>query len=173
MSLRKNKIVRYNNKDPRYNLMIEDSDEYNMPIHPFQLEETCDNERFRIYNPYRAIGCGGHRYENCDETVDDREFDTCNLELRDPTEIKTRRIRLSDYAKLNNNSFYPDTRISKILNPNVEINNSPDTSKKEYFSFGDINTDDKISDSEIILILAICLCLACLCLSSCACIIAQ
>src|SRR5579872_2220683 len=65
----KGKLIKYNNYDPRYNLTIRDSDEFNTEIYPFQIKKDCDKactlkyELDTIYPPITR--CWSQAYEHC------------------------------------------------------------------------------------------------------------
>src|SRR5271169_6223311 len=47
--IRPNKVIRYSDKDPRFNLTIQDSDEYTRQILPFGMKVKCRRSSDRIF----------------------------------------------------------------------------------------------------------------------------
>ncbi|VBB18851.1 hypothetical protein YASMINEVIRUS_1383 [Yasminevirus sp. GU-2018] len=137
MALRKDKVTSYNNNDPRYGFTIMDSDEYNRSIPPFRIREVCQT-RMRPNNFNFGTGsqiganlvsdCSGQRYENC--VPDPLENIDTKCETKFRLKVPTKRsVRSRNFTpkKLNINSFYSDTRVSRMHNPGLEIDYSPDT----------------------------------------------
>lgn len=63
------RLISYDNSDPRYNLNIEDSDEYTKNIYPLHFSKKChDSEEYEHLVKYdfpQVSRCWGERYENC------------------------------------------------------------------------------------------------------------
>lgn len=174
MALRKEKVSFYSNNDPRYNFTIMDSNEYNKSIPPFGIREIC-KKRNRSHNPTLVADCASQRYEHCVsdplENVDTR----CDTEFYKFPIIKKKNFIPK---KLNVNSFYSDIRISKLHNPNIRIDYSPDINnvdksftkiKKSYdqnmFEHFDIKMykNSWLTFDELCTILPIC-CILCICI---------
>lgn len=173
------KIVRYSDRDPRYNFMIQDSDEYNTLILPLGMDKICKGNNLNIfsggndnyvqpsnpcdyrrgphYSTRRSIGCSGQRYENCiaDDEIDN-EYGVCDLKIWNPNR-KQKSIEMTA-KKLNNNVFYDAGRIPKrtVRDTNIVVDTSPDinfyTANKKRVVPGHIETIDTIenfNDSEL------------------------
>lgn len=73
-------LISYDNLDPRYNLNIEDSDEYTKNIYPLHFSKKChdskDFENLVKYDFPLVSRCWGERYENC--AVMKKYGETCN-----------------------------------------------------------------------------------------------
>jgi hypothetical protein len=127
----KGKIRRYNNADPRYGFMIQDSDEYNTTIYPYRIKELCKSYNNKFYP--RGVGCGGQRYENCEDIKKyDKESMDCGFFLYDNDNSNNKKNDNSHKKtyvipkKLNKNTFLDKERLSKILYPNLSIDRAPD-----------------------------------------------
>lgn len=121
--LDKNKLVEYSDRDPRYNLTISDSSHYGIAILPLQLKQLCVNGKYT-----------------------DTKSNNYDDELITPIDEYENNIAdISDFVpkKLNTNVFYSDTMISKIDNPDLEIDRSPD------INFTDTDfTDTHLTDTH-------------------------
>jgi hypothetical protein len=130
MALHMDKITSYYDKDPRYGFVIKDSDEYNTPISPFPIKHKCKIHK-KSYDPTLRAGCDSQRYEHCIQDPFNDKYISCNISLED---LSNKTSVLGDRQfipkTLNNNTFYSDTRISKLNNPTLTIDYSPDTIKK-------------------------------------------
>lgn len=167
--LSKDKLVEYSGLDPRFNLTISDSSHYGIAILPLQLKQLCVNGKYvdtkgETYNDFLA-----------------KPIDEFEDELSDISHFVPK--------KLNTNVFYSDTMISKIDNPDLEIDRSPDTNINNMIYNHDTSTVSKVSDVDlnkdirehfggidtipnktlilIIVILVIIVCLLSLCISCC------
>lgn len=123
MALRENKIISYSNNDPRYNFVIKDSIEYNTSIPPFDIKQICKkNPRSKMSS--LNVSCDGQRYEHCVHDIFDDKYMLCNTTFGEKfnNNIPNKFIP----KKLNNNTFYSDTWISKLANPDLEIDDRPD-----------------------------------------------
>jgi hypothetical protein len=138
-ALNDHKIKDYNNLDPRYNLTIGDSSEYNKEIMPFQLKKVCHKDgevcdvRKMLDIKYPPISrCWAQRYENCIsvDQIDQMHKETCtecHIEVQKPEDIKEwRNIKGMRTKNINNNTFYDQHRISRINHPNITVDRSPD-----------------------------------------------
>lgn len=160
--MNKYKIINYNNFDPRYNLTISDSDEYNVNIYPLLIKKQCnDSDEFKKFLEYdypSIARCWGERYENC--------ADLSQLNMKYHNNNNNRcicsRCRLSLYKdigstitwndlrefnpkKLNNNNFYDQTR---IMNGDLIVDNStPDTNLGFINNIEGFNNDTNILDN--------------------------
>lgn len=108
MRLSNDKIVYYNENDPRYNLTIKDSNRHNLILYPDRISKICSFKK--------DTNCINQRYENCNNQT---SFD-CLLN------ISTNEIDESvrELKKINDNSFYDVTKIP--INENIIINRQPD-----------------------------------------------
>lgn len=167
--LSKDKLVEYSGSDPRFNFTITDSSHYGIAILPLQLKQLCVNGKYA-----------------------NTKGDTYNDFLVKPIdELEDELSDISDFVpkKLNNNVFYSDTMISKIDNPDLEIDRSPDTNINDMIYNRDMSNVTKASDIDlnkdikehfggldtipnktlvlVIVILVIIVCLLFLCISCC------
>jgi len=133
------KITRYPDTDTRYGFMIQDSDEYNTRIYPLGIREKCCPQSGNRILP-QAVGCVGERYENCMQYKKyNNEYVGCDLDVYVGADYLLGNDSSDNQKvlkKLNNNSFIDKTRLSKITYPDLDIDRSPDVSKKilEQFS---------------------------------------
>ena len=65
----RSRVIGYDDSDPRYNLNIEDSDEYTRNIYPLHFSKRChDSEEYENlvkYDHPLISRCWGERYEHC------------------------------------------------------------------------------------------------------------
>lgn len=172
--LKKSKIIDYRSDDPRFNLTIKNSNQFNETIYPFHIKKTCDcNFMKKLEETYPPITrCWAERYENCVDlmSLHDQGCEICKINLYDNArstiswDIDSESLDGFYPAKLDNNNFYDQTRISKITNPMINIDRSPDISRftnnnHEHFESNDktlaITQKEKVIIFFIFLILII------------------
>lgn len=137
--------ISYDKKDPRYNLTIEDSNEYIKNIYPLHFKKKCIKDHDIKYDFPLLYRCWGERYENCSimqrhietgycncaecskcmmtlyETIPDTiDFDGINLSSQ---ESKLNTLNLRDLKPQNQSTIYDRTRVS--IHDNVDIDKSP------------------------------------------------
>lgn len=139
MALHKSKITSYYENDPRYSFTIKDSDEYNTPALPFNIRQKYTIHD-RSFDPILRAGCDGQRYEHCVQDPFDDKYISCDTQFTTQFDDVPSDFEASRFVpkKMNNNTFYSDTRISKLENPHVVIDYSPDTPELTY----DVNRSD-------------------------------
>ena len=71
-------VISYDKKDPRYNLTIEDSDEYIKNIYPLHFKKKCIKDYDIKYDFPLLYRCWGERYENCSILQKHIETGYCN-----------------------------------------------------------------------------------------------
>lgn len=130
MALNRNKITTYNDKDPRYTFTIQDSNEYNTSILPFRFTSHC-TERVIPTDPTLFTSCDSQRYEHCVHNSLDDKYIKCDLTIDNNNNHEKYFIPKIQ----NDDSYYFDTYVSKLENPDLEIDYSPDSN---------VTIDDKI-----------------------------
>jgi hypothetical protein len=91
------KIKKYDTKDPRYNLIVDDFNGYGRQIHPQNIILNCDKSRNNNY--------------------------LCNLNISTPSDSLK---RFKTFKKQNQNTIIDKTYLAKSRNPNILIDTSPD-----------------------------------------------
>jgi hypothetical protein len=130
MVLQKEKVTKYADSDPRYNFTIMDTIEYNTPIQPFRFKTRCEKNIVSRNNELN-VGCDSQRYENCVQRDNENAYIRCELDFLDYGSNAGANIeaRITDTfipKKQQKNSFYSKTRLSKLDNPCLTIDNAPD-----------------------------------------------
>lgn len=134
--LKKSKIIDYRSDDPRFGFTIKNSNEFNETIYPFHIKKTCNCEFMKkLEETYPPITrCWAERYENCIDimALHDQGCEICKINLYpDATatigwDVDSESFDKFTPKKQDVNNFYDQSRISKILNPSLEIDRSPD-----------------------------------------------
>lgn len=171
--LKKSKIIDYRSDDPRFGFTIKNSNEFNETIYPFHIKKTCDckfMEKLKeMYPP--VTRCWAERYENCVDlqALHDEGCEICKINVYDNAkstigwDIASESLDGFNPKKLDDNNFYDQTQISTILNPEIEIDRSPDigpfemnkNKTIEHYENAEIQSEPITKNSKILIILII------------------
>lgn len=168
-SLDNNKYIKFPDNDPRFGFTIKDSDEFNETIRPLQIEKKCNRScklRDQLNKSIPMINrCWGQRYENCVDinTMHNEKCLECDYNVRSVSVIDPEELDWTDeepqFKKLNNNVIYDQTRISKVLHPDIVVNNSYELNE----GFDSNNILESLIDPKILVIICILLLILLIC----------